>query len=231
LAKKPDFFPRVLIMNIVKLFDGVYSIDGKLATENSVKGNRVYNEDLIEDGDVEYRLWNPYRSKLAAAILKGLKNFHIKRDSRVLYLGAATGTTSSHVSDIAKDGQIFCVEISERNMRGLLGTCEKRENMFPILSDANNINEYKSIVNECDIIYQDVSVKEQAKMLNINSVMLKKGGYAYFIIKSQSIDISKNPKEIFEDELREVSKNFEIIEKIDIEPFDSLHLFVVLQKK
>ena len=103
--------------------------------------------------------------------------------------------------------------------------------MFPILSDANNINEYRLVVNECDIIYQDVSVKEQAKMLNINSVMLKKGGYAYFIIKSQSIDISKNPKEIFEDELREVSKNFEIIEKVDIEPFDSLHLFVVLQKK
>jgi fibrillarin-like pre-rRNA processing protein len=213
-----------------ELFDGVYSIEGKLATLNKAIGTKVYNEELVSIENKEYRLWNPYRSKLAAAILKGLKNFQIKKDSKILYIGAATGTTSSHVSDIAYDGKVFCIELSERNMRELLNVCEKRENMFPILADANNIEEYSDSVGECDIIYQDVSARNQSEILNKNSIMLKKNGYAYFIIKSQSIDISKDPKTVFQEELANLSKNFKIHEKIDLEPFDSMHMFAVLSK-
>lgn len=213
-----------------QIFDGVYLIDNRLATLNKAKGRRVYNEELVSIDGNEYRLWNPYRSKLAAAILNGMKEFHIKKDSRVLYIGAATGTTASHVSDIAYDGQVFCIELSERNMRELLNVCESRDNMLPILADANNINEYIDSVGKCDIIYQDASAREQSGILNKNSVMLEKDGYAYFIIKSQSIDISKDPKQVFQEELRNTSSNFKTLEKIDIEPYDSLHMFYVLRK-
>ena len=51
-------------------------------------------------GKIEYRVWNPFRSKLAAAILGGVDKIHIKPGSKVLYLGAASGTTVSHVADI-----------------------------------------------------------------------------------------------------------------------------------
>lgn len=56
----------------------------------------------LQDGEVkvEYRAWNPFRSKLAAAILGGIDQIHIKPGAKVLYLGAASGTTVSHVSDI-----------------------------------------------------------------------------------------------------------------------------------
>jgi fibrillarin-like pre-rRNA processing protein len=218
-------------MRVEKLFDGVYRIDRKIATINSDPNVKVYNEELIKNDGIEYRSWNPYRSKLAAAILNGLKTFSINEKTNVLYLGAATGTTASHVSDIAHNGNVFCVELSERNMRELMHLCERRKNMFPILCDANNIDFYINDVGMCDVIYQDISAKEQALIINKNSRMLKKNGYAYFIIKSQSIDISKSPKEVFEHELSLLSDEFEVLEKIDLEPYDSMHLFVVLRKK
>ncbi len=213
-----------------QLFEGVYKVNGKLATLNSANGSKIYNEELVSVNSKEYRLWNPYRSKLAAAILNGLKGFRIKEDSNVLYLGAATGTTSSHVSDIACKGKVFCVEFSERNMRELLKACEKHSNMLPILANANNIEEYEDVVGKVDIMYQDVSARNQSEILMKNSSMLEKGGYAYFAIKSQSIDISKSPKKVFQSELAALSGIFEVEERIDLEPFDSLHLFSVLRK-
>ncbi len=216
---------------VKSLFDGVYGVDGKLATINMVRGVKVYGETLVEKGDVEYRMWNPYRSKLAAAMMNGLKTVAIKPGSNVLYLGAATGTTPSHVSDIVgNEGGVYCVEISERNMRELIKLCERRTNMMPILADALE-RDYIKDVGLCDVIYQDISAKGQAQILLNNTLALKKGGYAYFIIKSQSIDISKNPKEIFEEELEILKDAYDIIERIDIEPYDSAHLFTVLKKK
>ena len=219
-------------MKVEKLFDGVFMVDGKLATLNLVKGNRVYNEDLVDDGKRQYRLWTPYRSKLAAAIMKGLKSLDIKRGSHVLYLGAATGTTPSHLSDIVSEkGLVYCIEISERSMRDLLKICEKRHNLLPILQDARNADAYKEEVGIADVIYQDVAARDQDLILLKNAELLKKGGYAYIAIKSQSIDVSRSPELVFGDFLKSVSSKFEIVQEIDIEPYDSMHLFVVLRKR
>ncbi len=219
-------------MKVEKLFDGVFTVDGKLATLNLVKGVRVYNEDLVDDEERQYRLWTPYRSKLAAAIMKGLKNLQIKKGSHVLYLGAATGTTASHVSDIVSEkGSVYCIEISERSMRDLLEICEKRHNMLPILQDARNIDFYKDEVGVTDAIYQDVAARDQDVILLRNADLLKKEGYAYVAIKSQSIDVSKSPMLVFDSFLKAVSSKFEVVQKIDIEPYDKMHLFVVLKKR
>jgi fibrillarin-like pre-rRNA processing protein len=214
-----------------ELFDGVYLIDGRLATINLSKGKKVYGEELIAEGKVEYRLWNPYRSKLSAAILNGLMSFKIHEGSSVLYIGAATGTTSSHVSDIVGDrGRVYCVELSERNMRELIRVCETRKNMLPILADARHTDGYLQDVGMCDCLYQDASAREQAAILKANSSALKKGGYAYFVIKSQSIDISRNPEEVFREELEKLDDTFELIEKVELEPYDKMHLFAALRK-
>ncbi len=218
-------------MEAKRLFDGIYRINSRLATENSSRGRKVYGEELVELDGKEYRLWNPYRSKLAAAILNGLKAVKFEADSVVLYLGAATGTTASHVGDIAREGAVFCVEFSERNMRELIPVCEERQNMLPLLCDANDVEKYSGAVPECSIIYQDVSARNQAEILKKNAQFLKRGGYAYFVIKSQSIDVSKRPEQVFRKELAELHGMFELVEKVDLEPFDSLHLFVVLRKK
>jgi len=218
---------------VEKLLEGVFLVDGRLATRNADRGRKVYNEDLIVHSGVEYRTWNPYRSKLAAAILNGMKHFNIKEGSNVLYLGAATGTTVSHVSDIAEKGRIYAVEFSERSMRDLIKVCETRKNILPILEDARYPERYAEYIEKgsCDILYQDVAAKEQAEILLANSDFIKKGGTAYFAIKSQSIDISASPEQTYKKVLMEVGKKFEVLEKIHLEPYDTLHLFVVLKKR
>lgn len=218
-------------MQVKEIFEGVYEVDGKLATMNLVKGNRVYGEKLEVVEGKEYRFWNPYRSKLAAAIINGLGHMYIRKSASILYLGAATGTTSSHVSDIVgKNGTVYCIEISERNMRELVKACESRPNMLPVLQDARNTEAYAKEVGICDVIYQDIAARDQAEILNRNSELLKKGGFAYVAIKSQSIDVARSPKEVFNEFLEQVSARFSILERIDIVPYSRMHLFVLLQK-
>jgi len=219
-------------LEVKEIFENVYRIDKRLATRNSVPGTKVYDEELLEVGNVEYRTWNPYRSKLAAAVLKGLRQMEIKIGSRILYLGAATGTTPSHVSDIVgPKGEVFCVEFSERNMRDLMQVCAKRNNMLPIHCDARLTENYAEDADQVDVLYMDVSARDQADILVRNAKLLKEKGYAYVAIKSQSISSSAKPSEIFEEFLEQISGTFEILERIDIEPFDKGHLFVVLRKR
>ena len=219
-------------MESKEIFKGVFSIGGKLATENMVRGSKAYSEELVAIGAKEYRLWNPYRSKLSAAIMNGMKEMHIGPGSKVLYLGAATGTTASHVSDIVgPNGSVYCIELSDRNMRQLIKVCEKRKNMLPILGDAGDTDKYKDYISECDVIYQDVSSRDQSGILLENSKFLKKGGFAYFIIKSQSIDVGRKPSEVFDSELKKAAEAYELLEKVSIEPYDELHMFAVLRKR
>ncbi len=219
-------------MGIVKLFEGVFSIDGKLATENLAPGARVYGEKLHKIEANEYREWDPYRSKLAAAIRKGLKEVPVKSGSDVLYLGASTGTTPSHVSDIVgKEGNVFCVEISAQSMKQLLQLAEKRENLVPILADAGKPDGYGD-VGKVDVLYQDVAQPDQDDILIANSQkFLKKNGIALLCVKSQSIDVLKEPREVFEQVKKKLAPHFEILQEIGLEPFDKAHLFLVLRKK
>lgn len=219
-------------MEVRELFNGVFRVNGKLATLNLARGRRVYDEDLVELGGDEYRLWNPYRSKLAAAMLNGMKGMFIRRGAKVLYLGAATGTTSSHVSDIVgEDGVVYCIEISERSMRELVKVCEARPNMLPMLRDARDVDAYAGDIEPCDVLYQDIAARDQSDILKRNARLLKSGGFAYVAIKSQSIDVSKDPQEVYDTFLREIAEEFEVLEKIDIAPYSKLHLFVVLKKR
>lgn len=219
-------------MKIQTIFPGVFLLDNKLATLNACPRKQVYNEKLIKHENVEYRLWDPFRSKLAAAIKKQLKNFPFKKASKVLYLGASTGTTVSHVSDIVGDeGEIFAIEISHQAIKNLLKLSEQRKNIIPILGDARQPETYKD-VGKVEMIYQDVSQPDQSDIIITNAQkFLVDNGVAMFAIKSQSIDVTKKPKEVFEIELAKLVKHFEILEKIELEPFDKDHLFVVLRKK
>ncbi len=220
------------MVKVERLFDGVFKVDGKLATINMVRGTKVYDEDLVESDGDEYRTWNPYRSKLGAAIIKGIKELEIKGGSKVLYLGAATGTTASHVSDIVgKEGNVYAVEISERSMRDFIKVCESRENVLPMLQDARNVEAYADDTGKVDVIYQDIAAPDQADILIRNAALLKPKGTAYVAVKSQSIDVSKDPKQVFKEFIAKISGSFKVIASMDLEPFDRMHLFLVLQKK
>jgi fibrillarin-like pre-rRNA processing protein len=218
----------------LKDIEGVYRIQGlkpaRIATRNLTPGRQVYGEKLIVYGEAEYRVWDPYRSKLSAAILKGLNKLPIGRGCRILYLGAATGTTSSHVSDIVgEEGVVYCVEFSARALRELvMNVARYRRNMIPILTDARLPEGYRFIVDEVDAIYCDIAQPEQARVLADNAEFyLREGGFALLAVKARSIDVKKTPKEIYE---REVSvlkeRGFKIRNIINIEPYHKDHVMV-----
>ena len=169
---------------------GIFKDKNKIFTENpkSCKGKKVYNERLARYKGKEYRTWNPYRSKLAAAILNGLL-LKIKPNSNVLYLGAATGTTVSHISDILMDGTVFSVENSPIAVKKFLNVCENRKNIIPILEDAYHPDRYSLIVPIVDIVYQDISQRNQAEIFieNIDRY-LKEDGIGIIMVKCLGVN-------------------------------------------
>lgn len=204
-----------------------------LVTRSLAHGVRVYGERLIAYSNAEYRVWDPTRSKLAAAIMKGIKEVPIKEGSNVLYLGSASGTTASHVSDmVGRTGNVYCVEFAPRSMRDLIAVCEKRPNMLPILADARQPAAYARKIERIDVLYQDVAQPDQAKILVENAkLFLKKGKHALIAIKSQSIDVTKKPAEVYDDVLKELQPHFEVVEKVELSPYEKDHLFVSLLLK
>ncbi len=221
-------------MRIKEIFDGVFSVNNQIATINLVPGAKVYGENLIKIDKKEYRTWDYYRSKPAAAIKRGLKEFPLKKGMKILYMGIASGTTASHFSDIlGKEGIIYGVDIAERVLRDLMPHAERRGNIIPILADARKPEEYSStVLDKVDLVYEDVADPDQIEILIRNSEkFLKPGGWAMVAIKSQSIDVTKEPKQTYRECLGRLKEYFEIIDKVELDPFEKFHLFVVLKKK
>jgi len=219
-------------------FQGVYRVileDGseRIATRNLTPGRNVYGERLIQIEGEEFRIWDPFRSKLAAAILKGMKRLPIKKKNKVLYLGAASGTTASHVSDlVGKDGYVYCIEFSPRSIRDLIdNVCRFRINMAPIMADARFPMRYAALVSKVDAIYCDIAQPEQARILSDNAkVFLKKGGWIMLAIKARSIDVTKEPSEVYRREIDILRKEgFNIAEVINLEPYEKDHAMITAQ--
>ena len=215
-------------------FKGVFTLDNNLATINLVPGFKSSNETLVKIKDIEYRIWDSYTSKPSAAIIKGIRNFPIKKGMKILYLGLAEGKTASFFSDIVdKEGTIFGVEISERSLRDSIFMCEKRGNIIPILGDARKPEIYENIfLEKVDLIYEDVASPDQVQILIRNSEkFLKHHAFTIITIKSQSIDSVKSPEEVYENCLNEFKKHFEIIDKVELDPYQKNHLFLVMKLK
>jgi len=202
----------------------------KLATQNLVPGNQVYNEKLIQHKGSEYRIWNPFRSKLAAAIMNDLKNFPFNQKSDVLYLGVSTGTTISHISDIVNQGgTIFGIEHASRVARDFLDrVASHRKNIVPIIQDARRPEEFFSVYKKVDIVYVDIAQPDQTNIAIENcKLYLKSGGYLFLVIKTRSIDVVKDPKKVIKDEIKKLDTMFEIKQTIDLHPYDKDHAMVI----
>jgi fibrillarin-like pre-rRNA processing protein len=213
--------------------EGVYKDKKQIFTENldSAKGIKVYNERIVKRKNKEYRSWNPYRSKLAAAILNNFK-FDIKKDYDVLYLGAATGTTVSHISDIVKNGTVYSVEISPISMKKLLEKSKKRQNLIPILANANHTERYSTIVPKVDLIYQDISQKNQTEIFISNvSKFLKNNCHGILVVKARSIDVSLKPEKVYEIvSLKLKKEGFIISDIINLSPYQKDHALIKVRK-
>ncbi|OPY52059.1 MAG: Fibrillarin-like rRNA/tRNA 2'-O-methyltransferase [Methanosaeta sp. PtaU1.Bin112] len=187
----------------------------------------VYGERILES----FRLWDPFRSKLAALLLKSRSTMPaLSRDARVLYLGAATGTTVSHVSDIVRDGLVYAVEFSPRSMRDLVRLCERRNNIVPILADAARPEEYAPLLEPVDLIYQDVSQRNQAEIACRNSDRyLKPGGEFILMLKTRSVDVNASPQAVLQEQIKKL-QGLDLMPALDLLPFHQDH-FAISGKK
>jgi fibrillarin-like pre-rRNA processing protein len=219
-----------------KDFEGVFQTileDGRssLATLNLAPGKSVYGERLVKVRDDEYRLWNPRKSKLAAAILRNLPRFPIRSGSKLLYLGAASGTTVSHISDIVgAEGCVYAVEFSSRSLRELITKVSThRRNVFPILSDARRPGQYRFLMEAVDGVYCDVAQREQAKIVSDNAQMfLKRGGFTLLAIKGRSIKSTGDLTRVFEKEIAVLkSRGFKVEKTVSLNPYDRAHLMAL----
>ena len=203
----------------------------EFGTLNLVPGKKVYGEKLVKRDGKEYRIWNPYRSKLGTALVKGLRNFPFKESSEVLYLGAGNGTTVSHISDLAPSGIIYSVEFSSRAMIDLLFVSKQRKNIVPILADANRPQDYAERISQVDILYEDVAQKNQVQILKKNAdLFLKDDGFLFLMIKARSIDVTLKPKVVFRAVEAQLSPYFKVLERIKLDPYEKDHLCLVMQK-
>ena len=207
----------------------------RLATRNLTPGLKVYGERLVKFRGVEYRIWDAFRSKLAGAIIKGLQNVPIEPGGKVLYLGAASGTTPSHVSDVVGEkGHVYCVEFAQRSIRDLVNNVAAyRSNISPLLEDARMPEKYAMfITGKVDTIYCDVAQPEQAKLLADNAdLFLKPEGWVMIAVKAQSIDVTMNPEAVYRQEANVLRKRgFDVKEVVYLEPFDRAHAMIVAQR-
>jgi len=216
---------------------GIFIAKGKddaLVTKNMDPGNSVYGEKRItvEEGETktEYRVWNPFRSKLAAAVVGGVEDIHVGPGDKLLYLGAASGTTVSHCSDIVgPTGTVYAVEFSPRSGRDLIGVAKRRTNIIPIVEDARYPLKYRMLVGMVDCVFADVAQPDQARIVGINSeYFLKNGGHFVISIKANCIDSTQAAEAVFASEIKKLqTMNFKPIEYVTLEPYERDHAVVI----
>ncbi|MBI2669206.1 fibrillarin-like rRNA/tRNA 2'-O-methyltransferase [Candidatus Woesearchaeota archaeon] len=214
-----------------KIFE-LYTDGKRLYTKSILPGKAHFEERLIHQGMDEYREFDPRRSKLAATIMKGCTNAGIRKNDVVLYLGVSHGYTASFVSDIVgKDGLIFGIDPAFRVMRDLIFLSAHRQNLVPLLADANHPEEYAGRVCQADVVYQDISQRNQADIFIRNCTMfLKKGGYGLLAVKARSIDIRRKPRQIFEEVRKMLEKEFTVIDFRILEPYEKDHCMIIVKK-
>ncbi|MFA6073751.1 MAG: fibrillarin-like rRNA/tRNA 2'-O-methyltransferase [Candidatus Woesearchaeota archaeon] len=220
-------------MNKVGVFRDRYGRKTMYFTKSLYPGFRGFDERIEKINGVEYREVKPERSKFIAAIAKGLSQTGVRNGSTVLYLGASHGYTCSFMSDlIGKEGFMFALDFAPRVVKDLVFVCEKRGNMAPMLEDALHPENYSTAVPMVDVVFQDIAQRDQVKIFLRNCDMfLKPGGFGLLAIKARSIDVSKNPKQIFKEVRAEIEKHILIVDYRELEPFEKDHAFFVVKKK
>jgi len=200
-----------------------------LLTKNLVPGVRTYGEELmIKDGS-EFRVWDPFRSKLAAAMLKGLPQNVIEEGEKVLYLGTSTGTTPSHVSDlVGPNGLLIGVELAPRVAREFVeNVARKRSNVLPYVADARDPSKYSLM--KVDAVYCDIAQQDQTEIAIANcKQLLKEKGTLLLVVKARSIDVVKDPKVVFREETAKLeAAGFDVSAVIELSPFDKDHAMIL----
>jgi len=211
--------------------DRIAFLDGKVYTLDLMGGTSVYGEGIEDIGGSKFREWIPWRSKLGA-LVRRMDNRMPDLKGPILYLGAAQGTTVSHLSDLFPDSVIYAVEFSETAYRKLARIATERGNIVPILEDAFHPERYSAMVGKVRTLYQDVSQKDQVGMFLRNAdMMLERGGTGILMIKARSIDVTSPPERIYGSVRDDITgRGWQVLDLITLDPFQADHACLIVRK-
>ena len=194
---------------------------------------RFYREYRVLWRGEEYRYWNPHRSKWGIHITRNLVRDLVRPDISILYLGAATGSSVSHLADVVVEGSIYAVEFSAISFGRLRILGERRSQVFPLLFDASRPGSYQDLVPSVDLLYMDISQPNQFEIFKKNAeLFLKESGTGLFVLKERSISISKKASVIQETVERQIPETgMVVVQKYDLLPYDKDHMCYVIRKE
>ncbi len=189
----------------------------------------VYGEKIrkIEVGYL--REWNPKRSKLAAAIVKHIASVPLRQNSTVLYLGASSGTTVSHISDICSNGRVFAIEKAYDPFVQLLDLSQHRDNIYPIIEDAGQVNRFRFFIDRVDMIYQDIAQRNQAQIFNSNAAAFPEALDAILVLKLRAISSKGRERDILQEEISKI-EGFRVLETVDLSPFSKSNYMLRMKR-
>ncbi|MCI4351356.1 MAG: fibrillarin-like rRNA/tRNA 2'-O-methyltransferase [Thermoplasmata archaeon] len=188
----------------------------------------VYGERVIGRGGRQWRRWDPTRSKLGAAVVKGWDDPLPRVGERWLYLGAATGTTASHVADlVGPSGAVYAVERSLRPFTRLLANAEHYPNLLPILADARTPGRFVGDVPIVDGLYLDIAQPDQLEIALTNAAwFLRDRGALLFAVKTASMGRERSPQHHLQDVVQRLESMFEVRSSLSLEPMHRRHFLV-----
>ena len=202
----------------------------KLATLSNVSTNQDYEENLVEMNGKQYSIWNPYMSKLAAAIINGIEIFPILKKTKILYVDPATEKTVKHISDIVGiNGKIFVVRNIIKNSKNFLEQIAKnRSNIFTIIPDKTNPARLTGMTETVDVIYIDIAEHNQTEIAIQNCKNhLRIGGFLMLIVPTKNIDFTSNPSKKNQEERKKLQTSFDIIQEINLTDFFKEYSMVI----
>ncbi|MFQ5985928.1 MAG: fibrillarin-like rRNA/tRNA 2'-O-methyltransferase [Thermoplasmata archaeon] len=208
----------------------IYQDGDTLFSPNLVPGTSLYGERLVREGGREFRAWSPRRSKLAALLLLHAFPLPIAEDASLLYLGAGTGTTASHLSDLVPRGAVYAVEVAPRPFEKLLRLAEGRANIVPLMGDAREPGGYRDLLGGVELLYQDVAQRDQTAILLRNLPILREGGLAILMVKARSVDVTAAPETIFERARKELEAVGLLVDRVvPLSPYQKDHAALLLR--
>ena len=220
----------------------------QLATKNIVEGTKTHKEKIVIVNDEEFLEWNPYKSKLAAAIRNGLQILPIIKNSKVVCINPLEESTILHISNIVgSKGSVFVIDVDKNKKSFLNKLVNTHKNIIPIYDTVDELSFSSSITGKVDALYVDIPESEQIEtIVEKYGSLLKNEGFLMLIAKKDDNAIIENDiagwmaeQRAGLNKIREITtklkSQFEIIQEINLglnygmRPYHKFYAFILAQ--